>query len=54
MYTVKLRYNGLLGGFLKDPLYLKSIISKLGYGWLTICVCATYDQIFLYMYVHDY
>ena len=34
--TVKLRYNGVLGTGLKGPLYPKSVISKIGYGWLTI------------------
>jgi len=34
--TVKLRYNGLLGTSLKGVLYLKSVISKLGHGWLII------------------
>jgi len=33
--TVKLCYYGLLGIGLKGPLYLKSVISKLGYGRLT-------------------
>jgi len=31
-YTVKLHYNRLLGTCLKGALYLKSVISKPGYG----------------------
>jgi len=33
--TVKLRYDGVLGTGLKGPLYPKSVITKIGYGWLT-------------------
>jgi len=33
--AVKLHYNGILGTRLKGPLYLKSVMSKLGDGWLS-------------------